>query len=327
MNKSRNYGVDFLRIFLIILILFHHTMLRGTVCLRNLETGTFDRSLSIFAFLNCFTIVAVNCFFLISGYFGIKKNYHKLIKLVISVYLIYGIINIISILSGAQTIDGDLVIGLIFPLSQYWFVFVYLIFACITPYLEQLLDSISVKEHVILTVILVAVFCGYAFLIDNPTIGANRGYSLSFALVLYVIGNLLRKNKIIKPRFYFFCGYIIASILNGILVILAIKFEYQTLAWKLFSYNNPFVLLGSISLLKAFDGLGSRFIERLSLVGKYTLYIYVFHSTPIFATWYMNIISKLANGSKTLFLMISIITVFVLFVVGCIVGIDRKSVV
>ena len=103
MEKSieRNLGVDLLRIVLMFMIIIHHIMMRGCG-LRNLYQNSFDLKNLPFSFINAFLVVAVNCFFLISGYYGMKENLKKEIKLALSVYVMYWLINMAGIISGGQ---------------------------------------------------------------------------------------------------------------------------------------------------------------------------------------------------------------------------------
>lgn len=98
---------------------------------------------------------------------------------------------------GKQKITVNLTKGVIFPLSQYWFVLVYFVLRFLSTSINKFLNVISLKEEIQLITILTIIYCGYAFLVDNETLGANRGYSVVFAVYIYLLGDLL-KNKFRK---------------------------------------------------------------------------------------------------------------------------------
>lgn len=325
-SKTRNYGIDFLRIVLILFIIFHHTILRGTVGLRSLESGNFNIDQAPFVFVNCFLIVAVNCFFLISGYFGIHKNYKKLIKFVCSVYFFYWVINIVALLLGVQTFTLELLKGLIFPISQYWFILVYLVLSFLAPYVEIMLETLDLADQRILICVLIVLWMGYCFLIDNVVLGANRGYSLNFAIILYIIGNYLRKRDFKIKSQDAFLIYISSCVINGILVGVMLFFNKQLVIWKLYSYNNPLVVIGAVSLFLVFLQNDGQLMRKISYLGKYTIYIYIVHSTPVFANWYMEGIESFCKEDLLRFVIVAIVTVSILFLLGLLLGIVYENI-
>ena len=70
---ARNRGVELCRIVLMIFITMHHIIAFNYGLYTNPELISYvDRAVLIF--INSFLICAVNVFFLISGYFGIRMN-------------------------------------------------------------------------------------------------------------------------------------------------------------------------------------------------------------------------------------------------------------
>ncbi len=76
-EKEWDFGVEILRLLLMIFVVAHHVIVHG-FGFSSLKDGTWDGdSTYIFALMNSFLVVAVNIFFLISGYFGVKRNMKK----------------------------------------------------------------------------------------------------------------------------------------------------------------------------------------------------------------------------------------------------------
>ncbi len=327
MKMSRNFGIDFFKSILMLLIIVHHLLLRAPVSLRLLETNQFNTSYVFFAFINCFLIIAVNCFFLISGYFGINRKPKKIIKLIISVYFIYGFINILFLFLGYQSFNLDFVKGFCFPISKYWFIFVYLLLSLISPYLDLLLKNMNQNIQKELLFIFFIVLCIYCFFIDNEVVGANRGYSLIMAIFLYISGNYLKKRNINMNSFFLICSYIFLTIINGVIVMFSLMMNKQTFVWKLYSYNNPIVYLASIFIFLFFLNLEIKnikiknIIKKFSKLGKYSLYVYIVHSTPIFANFYMNLFSSYSNGRIDSILLKILFFALILYLIGICIGI------
>lgn len=320
-NPKRNMSVDLLRVILMFMIIVHHILLRGCG-LRNLYKNSFDNNNLLFSFLNVFLVVAVNCFFLISGYYGIKKNLKKAIKLTLAVYVIYWIINIAGLIFGNEILNTEFIKGIIFPISQYWYIFVYLVLSFIGPYLNILLDQITVYQERELLGILLIIWCGYSFLIDDNIFGANNGYSLGFAIILYIIGNYIGKTKwdMILPGKSLFI-YLISSTINGVLVVGLIYLGRTSLAWQMYSYNNPLVLIGAVSLFLFFKNIKVECILNISKLGRYVIYVYIFHSTALISDIYSRcffIVSREQLIYKIIFIPLFSI---LLFAIGIVVGI------
>lgn len=318
---KRNEGVDILRTLLIFMILFHHIFLRNPISLRSLEIGTFSSEYKIFAFLNVFLVVAVNCFFLISGYFGIKKNNKKGIKIIISIYLIYWVVNGIFVIMNKEPIDNELIKGLIFPISQYWFLFVYLVLMFLAPYINVLLDGLALSDQRKMLMCMYILWCFYAFFIDNPILGANRGYSIVMAVIMYITGDYLKKSnlKLVYKNCFFL--YLLISIVNGVCVLILLNYEKQGFVWKLYSYNNPLVVLSSVFLFLGFLKIKLKSkIKKYMKLGKYTIYVYILHSTPVFADFYMGIFEKYFTGIGLSVVFQLVILTIVLYALGIMVG-------
>lgn len=318
-EQFRNTNLDLVKVFLMFFIIMHHLFLR--ICgLRELTTESYSYNISPL-FINSFFVVAVNIYFLISGYFGIKKNTLKLTKIIMSVYFFYWLINILGITLGKQKIDTEFIKGLVFPISQYWFVLVYIILSLIAPFLNLALEHLDLEKQKKFILALLFIWCGYAFLIDNEVLGANRGYSLGFAMILYLIGDYLRKRNFLISSKCLFGLYLLSSSINGILVVFSVVLVHnQKLAWQLYSYNNPFVLFGSICLFLAFNYNLTRPFISISKLSRYSLYIYVVHSTPIFADFYIEMFRKINYKNMIIQYILIFLFAGLLFAIGLVLG-------
>lgn len=134
--------VNLLRIVLMLLIIAGHiTMFSG----KQSTLGTADYYIT--NFLRSFTTVAVNAFVLLTGYFGTKRNWRKLLKLEVRVCFYTWTAFIIVVVTGIHTLTPIKDIQLIFPVitKQYWYVTVYFVLCIFSPYLNVFLENISEK--------------------------------------------------------------------------------------------------------------------------------------------------------------------------------------
>ena len=130
--KTRNSSIELLRILCIFGIIFMHTIAYGGD-----ELSQMNRYLLIFA--NCFTNLGVTCFMLISGYFGVRFNLQKLIKLDLMVILYTILHQVIKLALGIPVGKMDW-LSSFFPIlsNQYWYLTAYFIIAILSGYLNQI---------------------------------------------------------------------------------------------------------------------------------------------------------------------------------------------
>lgn len=282
---QKDYNTEVLRIILMVFIIMHHLILNG-IGMREITTNTFDKNELIYVGVNAYFIVAVNVFFIISGYYGIKFNIKKMIKLCLVVYFYYIIINSLFVLVGLEKINIHLIKNIIFPISSYWFIFVYLILCICSLGINIMLkySSQQILKKIILALTLI--FSFYGFLIENATLGINRGYSLMFAMYLYLIGYYIKEYYVLKKnKLFLLLIYLVSCTINGLLCMTFVYFNKGEIAWQMFNYNNPLVLIGAISLFLLFRGIQIKESKALNTISLSVFSIYIIHSTPILSTY------------------------------------------
>lgn len=141
-RSERQPNFELLRIVLMLFIIAGHiTMYSGKLK----DLGTTDYYIS--NFLRSFTVVAVNAFVLLTGYFGTIRNWKKLIKLDLRVCFYTWVGLSVAVTFGIHTISLTKDIQLLFPviMKQYWYVTIYFVLCILSPYLNVFLESISEK--------------------------------------------------------------------------------------------------------------------------------------------------------------------------------------
>lgn len=291
---QKQINTELLRIILIILIIAHHLIL-NVFGLRDLLQNEYENVSFIFGAVNSFFIVPVNIFFLISGFYSIKLKYTKILNIILLVYFYHITINFLFVIFGKLPMSLEILKGFIFPISSYWFVLVYCILCVFAPYINLMLqncDRLMVRNIIILGAF---IFCGYSFLIDNPTIGINKGYSFVFAVYLYILGYYLRYYYVAsKNKYRYLLIYIYTCLINALLVAVLIHFKKGNIVWNLYNYNNPLILLASISLFI--------FFMKVEIKSKYN-YILKF-SSSVFSVYIIHTTNILAKELNYLFSLI-----------------------
>ena len=130
----------------------HHCVVSGLGLNNSLNnTSTYlTNSNVVLAIMNSIVIVAVNVYFLISGYFGIHFKWKKMLKLlgVIIFYstCVYGVCVVLGLeeLSIKKTISYS-----VLSVRYYWFMIVYMVLMLLSDYINIVLDKVlSEKKYI-----------------------------------------------------------------------------------------------------------------------------------------------------------------------------------
>ena len=188
---NRKSGIELLRILCMFGIVYMHTFgsMLETVHGGNMALAVFENAL-----FNC----GVSCFVLISGYFGIKKNTRRLIKLDLTVIFFSLTATICTTVMGWDAISKTDWIKAIFPVitRRYWFMTCYVVLMLLAPYINQIPEKMEKKEFEKLLLLCVTVFSvipSIFFIADNVT--ADSGKGLANMILMYLIGRYIRKYK------------------------------------------------------------------------------------------------------------------------------------
>ncbi len=249
--------------------------------------------------LELITIVHVNSFVLITGYFQSKLKFKqsKLWTLInSSIFYKIIIIGILTCLGYITLSKVDFLKELfVLNINQYWFVKVYLFLYCLSPFLNRLIDNLDKKYYQKFLLVLFFLFSIIPYFTGNQAFD-NNGYTLYNFIFLYFIGGYLRRYPISKSYFFKRCSknllrlilflifsfcviinYLIfntsINLLNVNSVIGEIANNFTTMT---IMYSNPIVIIQSVAFFLLFEtfNIKSKLINNIS---KLTLGIYMIH--------------------------------------------------
>ncbi len=208
--------------------------------------------------IKSFTIVAVNVYILISGFFGIRFSFKKLGKLGFEV-LFYSLVFLVIFVIPHGVGRNSFIY--FFPITSdlLWFVGAYYVLVICSPFINRALLSFDIKQ------LRVVVIAGFLLFYIWPTISYifnfrqvvnDAGYGPVNFIMLYIIGRYIRricdqKLAIVQSWIKWFAVYLLSSLLLFVSQSLysnLLGFSFTSL----YSYNTLFVLLGAISLFMTF---------------------------------------------------------------------------
>lgn len=145
MAKERDLNIELLRVICMVFVVLFHVNLN--VILRNPDTSDFLNYCAIAG--NALVAVAVDCFVLISGYFGIKWKPRSFLGLFFQIEFYSVVVLTLAILFFGYnfTIPSGL---LPFNPEGLWFVPVYTFLYLISPLLNQVIESKVLHKYTVL---------------------------------------------------------------------------------------------------------------------------------------------------------------------------------
>lgn len=248
MRAKRLNNVECLRVLIMFMIVIHHCVVSGLHLNSNLNSGIDCNNMMnyLLVFINSIVVVAVNVFFLISGYFTINFKLNKFLMLLGEVIFYSFFIYIIFAIEGGEILNVKNIMKYsILAVNEYWFMTVYLVLMLVAPYLNIVIDLLKAdkRKYSIFIITLFAITCIYGFAFDKDVINVNGGYSLIYAIFLYFTGNFIKTYDIINDCKKMHILYMLAGGVNFLLALFLVYLGKGNMAWKLFSYNNPIVYI------------------------------------------------------------------------------------
>jgi surface polysaccharide O-acyltransferase-like enzyme len=266
------------------MIIIHHCTINDLGLQRILRTNFkpySNKQIIILIFINSTNIIGVNLFFLISGYFRINFTVKKFLNIILQLFVVCDFVTLIGIYKQKIKYNVNTLLKIVNPIKDYWYISCYIGLMFFSTLLNKAIDEISFKESKNFYLQSLFFFSIYSFLFDGICIGG--GYSLIWAIILYLIGGMIKKFNI-KSKFgiiiYFFCTImnviLVYSLYNGSLILFN--------ALQIFKYNEVFIFLQSIGLFTFANYINlkiknNHLIYFINFLASSTLMTYLLHST------------------------------------------------
>lgn len=323
--EKRNTSVELLRLLSMVMVVVHHIVGQG-IGFQFYSGGVivdYVGNWGPIMFVESFCIVGVNIFLLISGYFGIKLRVSRIIKFLA---VVFGFVLLHSVCEGfyndAVALKHMLRTALFFfSGNTAWFVRAYFVLMLSAFIINPALEKMNKRQ--VLTALIFLLFVNvYLGFFRHWDINEN-GYTVSHMIMMYVLGYAVKVYGIpsLLKRTTFFSSYILISVLLGLIMLLSLwERNNETGNWLL-SYNNPLVMLSSVSLFCCFVK-GEFHNRKLNYVLSGVFGIYLLHQYRPFWMQVMipTIRKHFIHDSASYFILYSIGLVFAFAIVGIIIN-------
>lgn len=270
--SARESGMELLRILAILFVTCHHFLLFGVY---GGKAGGNDVG---FWLLNSFIYIGVNCFILISGYFGIRAK----VKGFLNLYLIIAFYSLLCFTCNCllDTCDFNVksvIINAFFCISHKgdWFIQGYVVLFLSAPLINRALEKIDRGGYLIILLLYTVMNEYFGYFWKTPSFNID-GFNASQFIYLYLIGGYMRRylsrDWIDKRRSVFMISYIVCSALYGGMVFL--DGIHRVPHWDPWKYNNPLLIASSISFFLFFASFHFK-SKAVNTIGASTFAIFL----------------------------------------------------
>ena len=290
LNPNRNYGIDFLRILSMLFVLLLHILKHGGI-LANLEK--FSLGYNIAWFVEICAYCAVNCYALISGFFGYssKQKYSNIINLYFQTAFYAVLATGIFYIMNPDEIGKKAFIKAVFPFgfNVYWYFTAYFCMFFFIPFMNKILEVCDFKQLTGLVSASIIFFSIIPLIFKSDVYFINNGYTVLWISVMYIIGGYIRKYELhrkisnIKCILLYFGAVLVTFGQKVITEYVKFTVNGETVNEGLFiKYTSPTMMICAVSLLCLFakvdfkDGMK----KLTAIFSPFAFSIYLIHTAP-----------------------------------------------
>lgn len=290
LNPNRNYGIDFLRILSMLFVLLLHILKHGGI-LANLEK--FSLAYNIAWFVEICAFCAVNCYALISGFFGYssKQKYSNIINLYFQTAFYAVLATGIFYIMNPDEIGKRAFIKAVFPFgfNVYWYFTAYFCMFFFIPFMNKILEVCDFKQLTGLVSASIIFFSIIPLIFKSDVYFTNNGYTVLWVSVLYIIGGYIRKYELhkkisnIKCILLYFGAVLVTFGQKVITEYVKFIVDGKTVNEGLFiKYTSPTMVICAVSLLCLFakvdfkDGMK----KLTAIFSPFAFSVYLIHTAP-----------------------------------------------
>lgn len=288
-KTERNSNIELLRILVTLFVIILHYNNANNGKAFSYTQNILPANYQFLLLFEMFAICAVNVFVLISGYFmcnSKKADVTKILRLYFDVIFFSVFRYVLLCMLKRRSFSVSNLISNMIPLN--WYVAVYTSLYLISPYLNKIIRGMKEKRFRTMLLILILVFSVWPSALEfitfqtgkkltslNPISiqGSTAGYSIVNFVVLYMFGAYIRQHYNDKRDFKTALVSLLIYVFSSILLTVYANTYFSGAV----SYCNPFVILQSVSLFKAFQCLNIK-SKLINSLASCSFAVYLMHS-------------------------------------------------
>lgn len=301
-KKERDTSIELMRLIAMAMIVLHH------FCIHS-----FNDASNYIYFIDSMSIIGVNVFVLISGFYSIRLKWESILNLLF-ICIFWNVFNCsIDLFYGkGQPIE---LIKSLMPISHPggWFLNVYICLMIVSPILNNAFTAFTKKQDIITFVLLTIMNVYLGFFMKNSV--NESGYNLVHFCYIYYIGQLIRRYELYK---------ILSPFKWGLLYLLFSFATFLSVNWlpRFFYYNSPLIIIASVSFFALFKHIHFSHIKIINSAAKSTLPIYLATHENGMGSFFYQIAENIYTHYHSIICLFLII-ILIMIIFGGIILIDQ----
>lgn len=238
------------------------------------------------------TLLGVNLFTMISGYFGIRLRLRTMVTFLAQCIFYSVLIYLFGVAAGIRpfNVGQFLTSFLVLSVDPLWYVPAYFLLCLLSPLLNAGIEALPKRDMRNLLLVLVAFTCWTGWYWGghfNPT-----GYTIMQLVVMYLIARYigLYYNNNVRAMWAGRHAWLLtAAGYAGIFLALV----FMQLKWKAIAYNSPFAIIASIGVFMLFARMHLQ-SRAVNWIAKSAFAVYLIHQHPmLFGTKFKPLVQSL----------------------------------
>lgn len=257
------------------------------------------------------SLVCVNVFILISGWFGIKPTVRGFMNFAFQVVFILTACYLVMLLFGMARFSGEGIAGCFCLTPSQWFVKSYAGLYLIAPLLNLFATQVT-ERQLRMTVILFYLYQTiWGFMSPNSTVA--DGYSVFSFIGLYLLARYMRLNYEGSRSSSWLWLYLLMTALS------TVAFFTFPDSINVTSYASPFIVVGALALTMYFTTLHLPHNRWINFVAASSFAAYLLHSAPSVMVHFLNSVRSVYASSPGLLALLTIALLLAIYYMAALV--------
>ncbi len=188
-TAKRQSNIELLRLFAMFLVLLVHANANALGYPDADDAHAFPVTTFIRSFIFGLTMVAVNVFVLISGWFGIRPTLRGLAKFCFQVFFVLTFVVVLGLVSGKSGVHGSMLLECFALFDNCWFAVAYLGLYLVAPILNAFVEKADKRILGFTVAALVIYSAVYGMMYSASYLD---GYSAFNFMVVYLVGRYVK---------------------------------------------------------------------------------------------------------------------------------------
>jgi len=327
-SRSRNYGIDALRIVSMMLVLILHLLAFSHV----LPLSSHDSaSYRVGWLLEIAAFCGVNCYALITGYVCCDGTfrYERAVVLWFQVFFYTLGSLLLVLLFSSQEVHLSDFLNSFFPVlsGHYWYVTAYMGLFFFIPFLNVLGHRLSKLQFQYLLVTAFVLFSVVPTLLHKDVFPVGEGYSIWWLGVLYMLGMYVKKHGLLtgmktSSLWMLYAGCVCFVWVSKMLLdAVPLHLIGQIKVERIFVlYNSPFIVGTAVALLLIFSRMrfsSGRAVACISWLAAASFSVYVLHCNILIGKWFIWDVFQWPASSSAVLMVVKVLAMACAVYAGC----------